>query len=306
MIGIEILMLLTLFFISMYIVIYINNNLIKKTKYEICINKKFEEFKIVQISDLHNKNIGNKQSKLVKAIRDEKPNVIFITGDLIDGNRFYNEIGKYDDLSDINVPALNLIKGLNGIAPIYFVLGNHEYLFKENMMEYNYIRELINNGVIILDNKSTELELYGHKIKIHGVSDPSILAEKQPKFRKLKDLVSYQGELIDYELNNLEIDKSFFNILLSHRPEQLDVYSKHDIDIVFSGHAHGGQVRIPFIGGLFSPHQGVFPKYTNGIHNKNNTMLIVNRGIGNSRCPLRIMNRPEIVCVNFKNITYKK
>jgi len=95
------------------------------------------------------------------------------------------------------------------------------------------------------------------------------------------------------------VEKTDFQILLSHRPELLSVYSQYDIDVVFTGHAHGGQIRIPFIGGVFAPHQGFFPKYTSGIHTQNNTTMIISRGLGNSTFPFRINNRPELVVVTL-------
>ena len=108
------------------------------------------------------------------------------------------------------------------------------------------------------------------------------------------------SEIIKTELSNLKYDKNQFSILLSHRPEVFNVYVDNKIDLVLTGHAHGGQIRIPFIGGLIAPNQGIFPKYTSGVFEEDATTMIVSRGIGNSILPYRINNRPELVIVTLK------
>lgn len=107
------------------------------------------------------------------------------------------------------------------------------------------------------------------------------------------------GDYIESALKDVD-DEETFQVLLSHRPELLSLYSKYGIDLVFSGHAHGGQVRIQFIGGLIAPNQGLLPTYTSGEHIANDTTMIVNRGLGNSLFPLRVFNRPEIVVVTLR------
>ena len=102
------------------------------------------------------------------------------------------------------------------------------------------------------------------------------------------------------QLNKLVKENDKFKILLSHRPELFDTYSESDVDLVFSGHAHGGQFRIPFIGGVVAPEQGLFPKLTAGIHTKNDTSMIISRGLGNSIIPVRIFNRPELIVVTLR------
>ena len=106
---------------------------------------------------------------------------------------------------------------------------------------------------------------------------------------------------INYELTISDYDKNKYSILLSHRPELFETYVDNNINLVFTGHAHGGQIRIPFIGGIIAPNQGLFPKYTSGIFTKNETNMIVSRGIGNSLFPFRINNNPELVIVELNN-----
>jgi uncharacterized protein len=142
-------------------------------------------------------------------------------------------------------------------------------------------------------NEAEEIDNGKDKIQLIGIDDPAIannsIAEK-----------TIAEEAIRNAMQQLEGDSSF-KILLSHRPELVHLYSQFDFDLVFSGHAHGGQFRIPFIGGFVAPNQGFFPEYYSGKYSVQNTTMIVNRGLGNSIIPLRVFNRPEIVVVTLKS-----
>ena len=141
----------------------------------------------------------------------------------------------------------------------------------------------------MLENDSLEIERSGEKIALVGVNDPSF--ETDP----LQDDAAVMSEV----LKNLVRD-DLYSILLSHRPELFETYVKSGANLVLSGHAHGGQFRLPLLGGLFAPHQGFFPKYDAGLFSKQNTNMIVSRGIGNSLFPFRINNRPEIILIILK------
>lgn len=240
------------------------------------IPKEFIGYKIVQISDLHNKKFGNMQEKLLSKIEKAKPEIILITGDLIDKNR-----------TDIEV-AMDFIKGVIKIAPVYYVPGNHEALSP-------YSEELMQNlkaaGVYVLDNSSEQIEKDGVAIELIGVIDPN--------FMTYNNLEGSSTQQLNNKLKLLSEEKQSFKILLSHRPELIELYAENKIDLVFTGHAHGGQFRIPFVGGVVAPNQGLFPKYTSGSYNLDNTTMIVNRGLGNSIIPIRIFNRPEIIVVTL-------
>ena len=247
---------------------YWQNNSLVVTNIEYA-NKKipqaFNNFKILQISDLHNKEFGDNQSYLVQHTKEISPDIIVITGDLIDGSR-----------TNIDI-AIEYVKQAKDIAPTYFVAGNHE----EYSKVYNELKKRLEElGVIILDDKRQVIKKHGEKITLLGLKDGTSFAN---------------------EIKSLKNKDDKFTILLSHRPEYFNDYSKDNIDLVFSGHAHGGQFRIPFIGGLYAPGQGLFPKYTSGIYEKNNTSMVVSRGLGNSGFPLRLFNRPELVVVTLKN-----
>lgn len=256
------------------------NNSITTTKIEISnsqIPDVFDEFTIVQISDLHNKVFRTKQSSLLKNIIEASPDIIVITGDLVD-RRMY-------DLDD----AMLFVDGAVRIAPVYFVSGNHE-AWSEKYDEVS--QRLIDSGVVILDDTKVELNRNGEVVELLGLSDPDFLTSTYFEGTKYSGLKEHLIELAD---------ESVFQILLSHRPELFDLYVDSNIDLIFTGHAHGGQFRIPRIGGLIAPDQGLFPKYTSGAYKEEQSTMVVSRGLGNSIIPIRIFNRPEVVIVTLKS-----
>lgn len=269
-----------IFFIMFIILIsflYFENNSIQLTKKEVYsskVSKDFHGFKIVQISDLHSKVFGKNNKRLVEKIKDEEPDIIVITGDLVDRRR-YNED-----------KSLDFINEIKDAYPIYYVTGNHEaWSGKFTSLE----RKLKERKVNVLRNEKLVVNKAGSHINILGVDDPAFSTKDYSEAYK-------DFEIIKNELNSIEYDKEReFNILLSHRPELFDIYEEAGIDLAFAGHAHGGQINIPFIGGVVAPNQGVFPQYYKGAYNKNNTTMIVSRGLGNSLAPQRLFNRPEII-----------
>lgn len=241
------------------------------------IPKEFEGFNIVQISDLHNKMFGKGQKRLLEKIVNATPDIIVVTGDLVDRRRY--------DLEK----AMVFIKGAVKIAPVYYASGNHEAWSGE----YETIREsLISAGVNVLDNQKVDIVKKDSTIEIIGLKDPAFLTSNY--------IDGTDISVLEKSLEGLA-DKDTFQVLLSHRPELFSVYAKHNIDLSFTGHAHGGQFRIPLLGGLVAPNQGFFPEYTSGSHEIDDSSMIVNRGLGNSIIPIRIFNRPEIIKVVLKS-----
>lgn len=236
----------------------------------------FNNYKIVQISDFHNTKSKTLTKNLIEEIKKQKPNIIVLTGDFIDSRK-----------TDINV-AINFIKEINDIAPIYFCIGNHEARIS-NYLELK--EELQKNEVIILDNKTEILKINESKINLIGISNPQMAYEK----------VVSASEIVKDELDNAKYNKNDYSILLSHRPEVFNTYVEEDIDLVLTGHAHGGQIRLPLIGGIIAPNQGFFPKYASGIFEENKTTMIISRGIGNSIFPFRVNNRPELVVITLND-----
>ena len=253
---------------------YYQNNKLDLSTYTITSQKiAGAGLKVVQLSDLHSKEFGENQYRLVNKVKAVEPDIITFTGDLIDQKR-------YDENA-----VLSLMNELVAIAPTYYVTGNHEY-WSGRFQQLE--QELKAANIKILHNQKEELHLNGSRLIIAGVDDPAVSGEEAE--------VTVASEL-DKALQG--VSKQDFILLLSHRPELFSLYEKRDIDLVLSGHAHGGQVRIPFVGGLAAPDQGFFPKYTAGIYEKDGTTMIVNRGLGNSIIPQRVFNTPEIVEINI-------
>ncbi len=237
----------------------------------------FHGFRIAQVSDLHNTELGENNKNLLAMLRSARPDIIVITGDLIDSRN-----------TDVGI-ALSFTEEAMKIAPCYYVTGNHE----ARVSQYNTLREgLMELGVIILENAWVEIQQGGEKITLMGVDDPSFQTDY---------LFGDEEAVMTQTLNNLTWDKDSYTILLSHRPELFDVYEYMGVDLVFSGHAHGGQFRLPFVGGLVAPNQGFFPEYDSGLYTKNNTAMLVSRGIGNSIIPIRFNNRPEVILAELKS-----
>jgi uncharacterized protein len=236
-------------------------------------------YKIIHISDLHNHAFGKDQSEIVSKISDECPNVIFITGDLIDRRH-----------TDIDT-AMNFIKRAVDISRVYFVSGNHEELWAGRAKLYSLLKDA---GVILLDNSSAVIKKNGCAFRVFGLPDPSV-------FGSNSDTVSSEVlEASKEMLRGLISENSpFIQILLTHRPDLIKLYSECGADLVFTGHAHGGQIRLPLIGGLYAPGQGIFPRLTSGMHMSGNTTMVISRGLGNSLFPLRVFNPPEIVSLKL-------
>ncbi len=260
------------------------NHRLVTTKAEIISDKipvNFDGFKVLQISDLHNCAYSKDNKKLIDAVRESAPDIIAITGDMIDSRKTKPEV------------SLKLAKELVKIAPCYYVTGNHEARLKEKAEDF--IEKLTKEGVIYLDNKVAEITRQDEKILLLGVKDPFHYWTKEYFNR---------SEIMRENLRKITTsDEKNFRILLSHRPETFDVYTEFGIDVSLTGHAHGGQIRLPFIGGLFAPCQGFSPEYTSGLHTKHSTNLLVSRGLGNSSFPLRIFNPPEIVLLKLTSKT---
>ena len=256
----------------------IDNKRIQITNYDITSKKVKNELIIAQISDLHNTSFGKHNKTLVNKIKDIKLDIIAITGDLIDSSK-----------TNITV-AMNFINQAVKIAPIYYVPGNHEAW---NQSDYSTLKDKLKKaGVVVLEGEDKEIKVKDNKISLLGITDPDYIGEAG--ISEL-DVVSTDLDTLSYDSDNLVI-------LLSHRPELFSAYKHRDIDLVLTGHAHGGQFRTSLSGGLLAPDQGLFPKYTSGIYKdkEDKTQMIVSRGLGNSVIPIRINNNPEVVVVNVR------
>lgn len=231
--------------------------------------------KIAHISDYHNIKSEYIDSQIFEALNEHSPDLIFITGDLIDCNK-----------TDVQ-KALGFCKKLCEKAPVYYVTGNHECNFSilDQTAFDNMLGSLQEMGVVVLRQDVAEYtEENGEVVNIYGIDDPYFYCSYS------KEITDTTKKLCD----ELAINTDEINILLAHHPEQLPVYAQFGFDFVFSGHVHGGQGRI-FNQGIIAPDQGFFPKYTGGCYEDGNTLLILSRGIGNSVVPVRVFNRPNLI-----------
>ena len=236
----------------------------------------FDGYRIAHVSDLHNTEMGKDNEKLLAMLRDADPDMIAITGDLIDSRD-----------TDIEI-ALQFVREAVKIAPCYYVTGNHE----ARVNEYGALKAGMEAaGVTVLEDVKTKISMEGETITLIGVNDPSYQTDY---------LFGDSETVMNTKLEDLHTEHDGFTILLSHRPELFDTYVDQDIDMVLSGHAHGGQFRLPFIGGLVAPNQGLFPEYDAGIYTEDNTNMLISRGVGNSILPFRINNRPEVILIELQ------
>ena len=236
----------------------------------------FSGFRIAQVSDLHNTEFGKNNAELLKLLSENRPDIIAITGDLIDANH-----------TDVGI-ALGFAQESVRIAPTYYVTGNHEAASPQ----YDTLKAGLEEArVIVLEDEAVSLERNGETITLLGLGDPD--------FTVNGDMFGETSAMVSTKLKNLDDGEGGYTILLSHRPELFETYVNCGTDLVFAGHAHGGQFRLPFIGGLVAPNQGLFPQYDAGLYTDGSTSMVVSRGIGNSIIPFRINNRPEIVLVEL-------
>lgn len=241
---------------------WFSNSKFSVTEYEVESPKINLPFRIVHLSDLHAKRFGAKNKRLVAAVKKARPDIIVFTGDII---HLYRKPGEE--------AAIELVEQLSCVAPFYYVSGNHEMRYK-NYREFSV--KLADAGAVILENEY---------VMTHGVA------------------------LVGLGCANLKNNKIFeitpefdcFKILLAHEPQYLTRYARAGYDLVLSGHAHGGQWRMPFTGqGVYAPGQGLLPDLTSGEHICGSTLMIISRGLGNSEFPLRIFNRPEVLVIDVK------
>ncbi len=249
---------------------YVQNSYLVTTHY-IYVSEKISEdlagYRIVQISDLHNATFGKDNQRLMKKIEELNPDMIVITGDMVDSNR-----------PNVDV-ALDFATQAAKICPTYYVTGNHEnWLSTED--KQRLLKGLSDAGVICLSDETTDIKVKNSTFTLIGLNDESL------RGNTLQNLVKNQ-------------DEAQLQILLAHEPQYLEKYAMAKVDLVLTGHAHGGQFRIPFVGGLVAPDQGFFPEYTEGVHVDGQTTMVISRGLGNSVVPLRLFNLPEIVCIDL-------
>ena len=257
---------------------------LKTVTYNVKSPKIDSKIKLSLVTDLHSCYYGKNQKKLLNKIEKYQPDVVLLGGDIFD-----------DVLDDNNAKVF--VDALAQKYKTYYVSGNHEWWSKrmDNMFDY-----LTDKGIVVLRGNTDVIKIGGNIISVSGIDDPEVNVYNTTYTNWEKQL-KQAGE---------NTQEDIFNLLLAHHPENAEKYFEYDFDAVLSGHAHGGQFRIPFIlNGLYAPNQGFFPKLAGGIYDFDGRKLIVSRGLSreSTRIP-RIFNRPELVFVNLipQEITYKK
>ncbi len=246
------------------------NTWLTVTKYDFThseIPVAFDGYRIVQISDLHNATFGKENARLLAEIESLEPDCIVITGDIVDTNR-----------TDIPT-ALHFVAQAVTLAPVYYITGNHEVMLSgsERARLCDGIQDA---GALLLADEAVTLMQEGEDILLVGLCDEGLGGGN---LRMLSE----------------SLDPDRFQILLAHEPQYFDDFCASGAELVLTGHAHGGQFRLPFFGGLYAPDQGILPEFSEGIHTSGDTSMIVSRGIGNSAFPLRLFNFPEIICIEL-------
>ena len=224
----------------------------------------FDGLRVAELSDLHGRSFGKNNVRLLRTLQKARPDMICICGDL------------FDEKTDLTMLE-PLLTGLTDIAPVYYVTGNHEWQVKN-------LREILQKmrawGVTVLENEERVLSRGGAEMVVAGVHDPCGPYDMKTPAALVRELRSAQG--------------NDFILMLSHRNDELTMWSQLGVQLVLSGHCHGGVVRLPFMGGVFGTRRELFPEYDAGVYRQDGTTLFVSRGLGYTNVHFRLFNRPHV------------
>lgn len=229
--------------------------------------------RLALLTDLHSCVYGKEQKQLVQAVEQQHPDAVLFCGDICDDARPLK-------------PAESLLQALAAQYPCFYVTGNHEYWSEDIGAIFTLFAAY---NVTVLQGNGQTLTLGGHALNIYGIDDPEAADGDEEAFMR-----SQLEALPAFSQNGL------FTVLLAHRPEYISLYREYPADLILSGHAHGGQWRIPgLLNGLFSPGEGWFPRYAGGQYLFENSTLIVSRGLAKDTRVPRIFNRAELVFIDI-------
>ena len=269
-------------FVLMLIELYIDANWIQTTRFEVSSDKipaSFDGYKILQLSDLHSKEFGQNNEKLLERIDASNPDIIVLTGDFVTANE-----------TDFTV-FFELVDKISPKYEVYYITGNHEQAMSGSSKKeiFSYLSE---KGVKFLNNEHIEIGQGEEKINLYG------LCYESAYYSGRRGNI-YTQEMMAKSLG--EADLSKFNLLLTHSPTNFEVYKTWGADLILSGHVHGGMIRVPFVGAIFSPDEGFMPKYSAGKYEMEESILIVSRGLGRGSRGFRLFNRPNLVEITLKS-----
>ena len=269
-------------FVLMLIELYIDANWIQTTSFEVFSKKipsSFDGYKILQLSDLHSKEFGNDNKNLLKEINDANPDIIVLTGDFVTANE-----------TDFTV-FFELVDKISPKYEVYYITGNHEQALSGSSRKeiFGYLKE---KGVRFLSNESVSIQKDDETIDLYGLCyESAYYSERRGNI--------YTKEMMNKSLGEANLTK--FNVLLTHSPTNFEVYKSWGADLTLSGHVHGGMIRVPFIGAIFSPDEGLMPKYSAGRYQLEDSVLVVSRGLGRGSRGFRLFNRPNLVEITLKS-----
>lgn len=246
----------------------------------------FHDMRFVCITDLHYNQFGKANVKLLKAIHECKPDAILIAGDLVVTSK-----------SNKVELAYQFLEELTKRYPVYYAPGNHELKWEQGIgcskdFYQSFLKQLEKLGVCYLNNSSVTLKKGTDTLVIKGLSLPL------KYFSKGKHKI----EIGPREIESLigKVSDNAYEILLAHIPDYFDAYAEYGADFILSGHVHGGIMKLPVLGGVISPRYELFPKYDSGIFKKGRTVMFLSRGLGTHTIPVRVFNRPELLCVEIR------
>lgn len=270
---------IAILFLACLTSIWLSYNWLTVSNFTVTSNKISEPFRIVLISDLHDHQFGKNNEKLAEKIREQSPDLIIIDGDMINSD------------SENADTAVEVVRALKEIAPVYYSYGNHEYAYME-AGHTDLQAELEEAGAVVLNYQNMDIEIKGNPIRLGGLYEFGFETGMQSEEENQRAL-SYLEKYVDTDR---------YLIMCAHRPDSFDPWDTADdwgIDLVLSGHLHGGQVIIPGIGGLYSQLEGFFPQYDYGQYKLGDRDMIITRGLGsNPKILPRFNNLPEIAVVD--------
>jgi predicted MPP superfamily phosphohydrolase len=276
-----------------FLLLLAGNNWLQVTRFRVKapgLPSAFDGYKIVHIGDLHGKEFGANNRKLARLIKKQKPDLILASGDLLNSQ------------NDNGDAFISLLKELEGVSPVYCSLGNHEQIVRNKDQRENtevdrlFEERILNAGGIRLNKEWAEIIRGGERIRIAGFT--AALYHYTGRDTAPWEGADLTAAFIEEKLGPLNPDH--FTLLLAHNPKYLNEYAAWGADLVFSGHIHGGVIRLPILGGIFSPDITFLPPYDAGLYHQKKTTMHVTRGLGNAVIPLRFLNRPEIAVIELQ------
>jgi predicted MPP superfamily phosphohydrolase len=266
---------------------FIENHMLQRTDYRVASEKiplAFDNFKILQLSDLHSVSFGRENVRLIRKIDAVKPDMIVMTGDMISRSDFHYDV------------FFRLAQTLGDKYICYYVVGNHELDMERRELK-QFLARLASMKIRVLENERTAIINNGQSIDLYGMWLP--LKYYREAEKKTGRTLPFTDRDIKRIMGGCDLTR--FGILLAHSPLCFPVYARWGADLTLSGHVHGGMIRIPILGGLLSPERKFLPEYSSGIYEIKDKKLLVSRGLGSGLFGARILNRPEIVVITLEH-----